>query len=132
MRNAVPLSRKYTTTSADYSLFMVSNVDNNYCFIYEDEIEYEREYTTFIVDYSVFSETVYIPGLFLTIMDMSADINSATCLSNMIFWNSVEDIHSNHEGFNIYPNPANDFLQIQGAESGDIIEVWDVHGKKII
>lgn len=124
--------RKVTGLHPDYSLFVTSNTTSAFCFYDEDTVEYERSYNTFNNFYTQSSQTFQLPSSTYTVDDMAANFQDTLCNSAFLVWSSSKEILLNQKNLNIYPNPTLDIINIDGAKTGDNIEILDLQGRKVI
>jgi hypothetical protein len=130
LRYGIVATRRIYTYVADHSLFLVSNVDQDFCYNQSDEVEFDKTYEDFIDTFQVTSQTLnYIPSRDLDIFDQPANFQEALCSSTELIWNNVNDPAKNNYGISMYPNPAQSHIHIDGILDGDQLQIRDINGR---
>lgn len=132
LRYGIISRRKYQLSSTDWSLFLVSNVDNEFCYIHEDNLVFETSYESYIDTFQVYSRTAYIPYTILTIFDSTANFNSVLCASNELVWSSVDEIEGDKLSLSFYPNPATNEINITGLKGNEEYIIYDLKGVVVL
>lgn len=123
-------TRRLYAYVADHSLFLVSNVDQDFCYNQTDDVEFDRTYDDFIDTFQVASQTsFYIPSRVLAIFDQPANFQEALCSSTELIWNNVNTPINNKYGISMYPNPAQHNINIDGIIDGDQLQIRDINGR---
>jgi hypothetical protein len=78
----------------------------------------------------------YVPGTHTSVMytsTLTPSLGAPTYSSQYIDQNSVNVLDSEvQSSFQLYPNPANDFVNVQLQSNNSVIEITDSFGRKII
>ncbi|MCX7729155.1 MAG: T9SS type A sorting domain-containing protein [Bacteroidia bacterium] len=65
-------------------------------------------------------------GLLANIASSNGQTVDTTCVSSYAF------IYQTNKQIKVYPNPVDDKLYIDGIENNDVVEIYDVMGRKIL
>ena len=89
------------------------------------EINFDANYDQILTDVSV------IGGVFEHSETTPTIVQALENMQNLVFSYSVAstDDPLDQPSINIYPNPATSFIEVEGAQPGDIIKVIDVNGR---
>jgi hypothetical protein len=132
LRYGIISRRKYQLSSTDWSLFLVSNVDNDYCYTHDDYLVLEAEYIDYVDTFQVYSQTTWIPSRAILFFDTFALFYSAQCASNEMIFNSTNQYLSSYNQIKFYPNPSASQVNIEGIFTNEEYLIYNLNGTLIL
>lgn len=132
LRYGIISRRKYQLSSTDWSLFMVSNVDNEFCYINDDYLVPETEYIDYVDTFQVNSQTTWIPSRTISFFDTFAMFQPVQCASTEMIFNNLNQKTIIDSQIKFYPNPSTSHINFEEVSGNEEYRIYDLKGDLIL